>query len=48
LYGRDVESKDILTSGMAAPPEARPLIAALNRYSRVEGRDSADRVKEDK
>jgi lipid-binding SYLF domain-containing protein len=48
VYGKDVESKEILTSGMAAPPEARPLIVALNRYSKVEGRDSADRAKPDK
>jgi lipid-binding SYLF domain-containing protein len=48
LYGKDVDSKDILTSDIAAPPEARPLIAALNRYAKVEGHDSADQAKPDK
>ena len=46
--GKDVDSKDILTSDIAPPAEARPLITALNRYSKVEGRDSADRGKPDK
>src|SRR6266436_8113249 len=41
VYGKDVESKDILTSDLAPPAEAQPLITALNRYSKVEGRDSA-------
>jgi lipid-binding SYLF domain-containing protein len=48
VYGKDVNSKEILTSDMAPPPEAQPLITALNRYSKVEGRDSADRAKQDK
>ncbi len=48
VYGKDVDSKDILTSDIAPPAEARPLITALNRYSKVEGRDSADRGKPDK
>jgi lipid-binding SYLF domain-containing protein len=48
VYGKDVESKDILTSNMAPPKEAQPLITALNRYSKVEGHDSADRAKPDK
>ena len=48
VYGKDVESKDILTSNMAPPAEAQPLITALNRYSKVEGHDSADRAKPDK
>jgi len=45
LYGRDVTTKEILTSNMAPPAEAQDLIAALDRHSRVEGRDSADRAK---
>jgi len=45
LYGRDVTTKEILTSSMAPPAEAQDLIAALDRHSRVEGRDSADRAK---
>jgi lipid-binding SYLF domain-containing protein len=48
VYGKDVNSKEILTSDMAPPAEAKPLITALNRYSKVEGRDSADRAKPDK
>jgi lipid-binding SYLF domain-containing protein len=48
VYGKDVDSKDILTSDIAPPAEARPLITALNRYSKVEGRDSADPGKPDK
>jgi lipid-binding SYLF domain-containing protein len=48
LYGKDVESKDILTSDMAPPPEGQALITALNRYSKVEGHDSADRAEPDK
>jgi lipid-binding SYLF domain-containing protein len=34
LYGKDLNSKEILTSDMAVPAEAQPLIAALNRHSR--------------
>ena len=48
VYGKDVKSKEILTSDMAPPAEAQPLITALNRYSKVEGHDSADRAKPDK
>jgi lipid-binding SYLF domain-containing protein len=48
LYGKDVHSKEILTSDMAPPAEAQPLITALNRHSKVEGHDSADREKPDK
>jgi lipid-binding SYLF domain-containing protein len=48
LYGKDVESKEILTSDMAAPPEAQPLITALNRYFKVERHDRTDRAKPDK
>ncbi len=35
LYGKDISSKQILTSNVTPPPDARPLIAALNRYSRA-------------
>ena len=45
LYGRNLTSREILTSSVAPPAEARELIAALDRHSRVEGRDSADRIK---
>ena len=45
LYGKDVTSKEILSSDMTPPAEAQDLIAALDRHSRVQGRDSADRVK---
>jgi lipid-binding SYLF domain-containing protein len=45
LYGKDLTSKEILTSDMKPPAEAHDLIAALDHHSRVEGRDSADRVK---
>jgi lipid-binding SYLF domain-containing protein len=45
LYGKDLTSKEILTSDMKPPAEAHDLIAALDQHSRVEGRDSADPVK---
>ena len=48
VYGKDITSKEILTSDIAPPAEAQPLITALNRYSKVEGHDSADRTKPDK
>jgi lipid-binding SYLF domain-containing protein len=48
VYGKDVDSKEILTSNMAPPVEAQPLMTVLNRYSKVEGHDSADRAKPDK
>ena len=34
VYGRDVNSRQILTSDMAAPTDAQPLITALNGYSK--------------
>ena len=36
LYGKAVPNKEVLLSDMRPPEEARPLIATLNRYSRVE------------
>ncbi len=36
LYGSKLVSKDILLTERVAPVEARPLISALNRYSRYE------------
>jgi SH3 domain-containing YSC84-like protein 1 len=33
LYGKDVTNKDILMTGMMPPASARPLLAALDRYS---------------
>jgi len=48
VYGKDVNSKEVLTSNLAPPAEAQPLIKALNRYSKVEGHHSADRSKASK
>jgi lipid-binding SYLF domain-containing protein len=46
LYGRKLENKEILMSGMKPPAAASALIADLNRYSRYEeGKTSADRQK---
>lgn len=33
LYGRDLENKDILMTGIKPPAAARPLLAALAKYS---------------
>jgi lipid-binding SYLF domain-containing protein len=33
LYGKNLTSKEILTSGVTPPSDAQPLLAALNRYS---------------
>ena len=33
LYGRKIANRDIVTSGIAAPKAAEPLLAELNRYS---------------
>jgi SH3 domain-containing YSC84-like protein 1 len=33
LYGRDITNREILESGVRTPPEARSLVALLNRYS---------------
>jgi SH3 domain-containing YSC84-like protein 1 len=38
LYGKALTPKDILTGNVTPPPDAQPLIAALDRYSRSEGR----------
>jgi lipid-binding SYLF domain-containing protein len=49
LYGKEMESKDILMSGMAVPAGAQEFTATLTKYSRVEGgSSSADRTKTDK
>jgi lipid-binding SYLF domain-containing protein len=46
LYGRKLENKEILMTGMKPPDAATPLIAALNRHSRYEeGKAGADRQK---
>jgi len=45
LYGKNLTSKEILTSDVTAPSDAQPLRAALNRYSSTPGRDAADRAK---
>jgi lipid-binding SYLF domain-containing protein len=39
LYGSKLTSKDILMTGRKIPEGARPLIQALNRYSRYEDKD---------
>jgi lipid-binding SYLF domain-containing protein len=39
LYGRKLHNKDILLTNLTAPAAARPLISALNRYSRYEEKD---------
>jgi SH3 domain-containing YSC84-like protein 1 len=36
LYGQKLHSKDILMTNRAVPAGGRPLVATLNRYSRVE------------
>lgn len=47
LYGKRLENKDILMTGIAAPAAAQPLLSALNRQSRREqGGSSADRQKQ--
>ena len=38
LYGKPLTPKDILTGNVTPPPDAQPLISALDRYSRGEGR----------
>jgi lipid-binding SYLF domain-containing protein len=46
LYGKRLENKDILMTGLKAPAAAEPLLSALNKYSRREqGGASADRQK---
>jgi lipid-binding SYLF domain-containing protein len=39
LYGSALHNKDILMTARAVPSPARPLIAALNRYSRFEAKN---------
>jgi SH3 domain-containing YSC84-like protein 1 len=38
LYGKNLTAKDILTGNVTPPSDAQPLIGALDRYSRSEGR----------
>jgi lipid-binding SYLF domain-containing protein len=45
VYGKDVNSKEILTSHLAPSAEARPLITALNRYSKAAGHRGTDQAK---
>ncbi len=33
LYGKEYKNKDIVASGLATPPAAQPLVAALTKYS---------------
>ena len=42
LYGHKMSSREVLSGNMAPPPEARPLIAELDKYS---GFSNADRVR---
>jgi len=42
IYGKNLTTKEILTTNVAPPPEAQPLLSALNQYSRVEGRSRAN------
>jgi lipid-binding SYLF domain-containing protein len=39
LYGKKLDTRAIVTSGMAAPPAASKLIALLNRYSAKEAKN---------
>jgi lipid-binding SYLF domain-containing protein len=43
LYGRRITNKEVLMGAVKAPSSAAPLIATLNRYSRVEEGGTADR-----
>jgi len=43
LYGHKISNREVLTSHRAAPEEAHPLIAELDRYSPVKERGNADR-----
>ena len=45
LYGKNLTSKEILTTEVAPPTGAEQLIAALNRYSIAERNEAADRAK---
>jgi lipid-binding SYLF domain-containing protein len=42
LYGRKMTGREVLSSGMAVPAAAQPLVSLLNKYSPRE--TSADRV----
>jgi lipid-binding SYLF domain-containing protein len=39
FYGRMVPYRTLLTGRMEAPPDARPLLAALDKYAPVKGAD---------
>ena len=43
LYGHKMSNREVLTGSMPLPPEARPLIAELDKYSLTR---NADRVKQ--
>jgi len=45
LYKKNLNSKEILTGNVTPPPEAQPLIAALNRYSHAAGKGERARKK---
>jgi hypothetical protein len=45
LYGKNLTSKEILTSDVTPPSDVQPLLAALSRYSSTPGHDAADRAK---
>jgi lipid-binding SYLF domain-containing protein len=47
LYGKPLDTKEVLMSNLAAPPAAHQLISELDRYSmRKEGSTSADRIRQ--
>ena len=46
LYGRKLETRDIVTTNMAAPADAKPLLAVLEQHSPRRG-SSADRSAEE-
>ena len=48
LYGKNLTSKEILTTDVTPPSDGQPLLAALSRYSSTPGHDSDDRAKPNK
>jgi SH3 domain-containing YSC84-like protein 1 len=48
LYGKNLTSKEILTSDVTPPSDAQSLLTTLSRYSSRPGHDAADRAKPDR
>jgi lipid-binding SYLF domain-containing protein len=44
LYGRKLENREIVTSGMHAPPEAEKLLVLLNKYSAHERKEVSESI----